>query len=72
MPKELTLNVNGDKYNIQISYPTETAQDNVKVQAPPVEQLNTPAASNGSAKYILSPLEGKFYLTNPPGNMRTI
>ncbi|MDF1696889.1 MAG: oxaloacetate decarboxylase [Saprospiraceae bacterium] len=63
MPKELTLNVNGDKYNIQISYPTETAQDNVKVQAPPIEQLNTPAASNGVAKYILSPLEGKFYLT---------
>ena len=65
MPKELILNVNGDKYNIQISYPDGSPQDNVAVQTPPAQELNpAPAAeSNGQANYIVSPLEGKFYLT---------
>lgn len=63
MPKELTLNVNGDKYNIQISYPSESPQDNVAIQSPAPKELNTSASLNGDAKYILSPLEGKFYLT---------
>jgi len=63
MPKELTLNVNGDKYNIQISYPDGSPQDNVAVQSSPAQELNKAAASNGVAKYIVSPLEGKFYLT---------
>lgn len=62
MPKELFLNVNGDKYNVQISYPDGSPQDNVKVDTPPVKDF-TPPSSNGTAKYILSPLEGKFYLT---------
>lgn len=63
MPKALTLNVNGEKYNIQISYPDGSPQDNVTVQAPPAQELNGAAISSEDAKFILSPLEGKFYLT---------
>lgn len=63
MPKTLDLNVNGEKYHIQISYPTEAAQDNTAVQAPPAEELNGTPTLSGDAKFILSPLEGKFYLT---------
>ena len=64
MPKELTLDVNGEKYNIQISYPNGSPQDNVSVQTPPAPEFIPPIVpSGGEAKYILSPLEGKFYLT---------
>jgi len=31
MPKEVQLNVNGEHYNVRISYPTEAAQDNTAV-----------------------------------------
>lgn len=63
MPKQLSLNVNGEQYNVQISYPTEAAQDNTKVQSPPMQDFVPPPSSNGVGKYITSPLEGKFYLT---------
>ncbi len=63
-PKELNLNVNGENYNIRISYPNETAQDNTAVAATPTQEFIPPAQTNGvNAKYIVSPLEGKFYLT---------
>jgi pyruvate carboxylase subunit B len=63
MPRELNLNVNGEKYNIQISYPDGSAQDNVTIQKPAVKDFNGASTFTGEAKYILSPLEGKFYLT---------
>lgn len=63
MPKALTLNVNGEKYNIQISYPEGSAQDNVVVETPPAQEFNGASTFSGDAKFILSPLEGKFYLT---------
>ena len=64
MPKELNLNVNGEKYNVRISYPTEAAQDNTSITAVPKAELVPPTSSNdANAKYILAPLEGKFYLT---------
>ncbi len=64
MPKELNLNVNGEKYNVHISYPNETSQDNLAVASTPTQEFIPPAsANNASGKYILSPLEGKFYLT---------
>lgn len=62
MPKSLDLNVNGEKYHVQISYPTETAADNTAVAAPPAQAF-VPPASSGPSKYITAPLEGKFYLT---------
>ena len=64
MPKELNLNVNGEKYNVHISYPNETAQDNTSVAAIPTQEFIPPVLSNdANAKYIIAPLEGKFYLT---------
>ena len=64
MPKELNLNVNGERYNVHISYPTETAQDNTSVASIPKTAFVPPAPTNdANAKYILAPLEGKFYLT---------
>ena len=64
MPKELNLNVNGEKYNVLISYPSETAQDNTAVASTPTQEFVPPASSNeANAQYILAPIEGKFYLT---------
>ncbi len=63
MPKELNLNVNGEKYHIQISYPDGSVQENVNVQTPPSQEFNGTSTFAGDAKFILSPLEGKFYLT---------
>ncbi len=64
MPKELNLNVNGEKYNVRISYPNEAAQDNTSVAATPTQEFIPPASSNdANEKYIIAPLEGKFYLT---------
>jgi len=62
MPKEVQLNVNGEHYNVRISYPTEAAQDNTAVTTPPVQTLAAPS-NDANVKYITSPLEGKFYLT---------
>ena len=62
MPKEVQLNVNGEHYNVRISYPTEAAQDNTAVAMPSPASLAIPA-TDANARYITSPLEGKFYLT---------
>lgn len=62
MPKEVQLNVNGEHYNVRISYPTEAAQDNTAVATPSPASLAIPA-TDANARYITSPLEGKFYLT---------
>jgi pyruvate carboxylase subunit B len=62
MPRELHLDVNGEKYNVQISYPDGAPQDNLNVQSAATQEFSPPS-NNGVAKYILSPLEGKFYLT---------
>lgn len=64
MPKELNLNVNGEKYNVHISYPNETSQDNTSVASAPTQEFVPPVLSNdANTKYIVAPLEGKFYLT---------
>lgn len=62
MPKELNLNVNGEKYHVSITYPDGSPQDNVSVTDTPKLDF-VPPVSDANAKYILSPLEGKFYLT---------
>ncbi len=62
MPKELHLNVNGDKYHVHISYPDGSTQDNVSVQSPAMKEF-VPPSSNDEGKFIVAPLEGKFYLT---------
>jgi pyruvate carboxylase subunit B len=62
-PKELNLNVNGENYNIKISYPNGTAQDNTSVTSIPTQEFIPPQTNVANAKFIVAPLEGKFYLT---------
>jgi len=62
MPKELNLNVNGEKYNVQITYPTESTPQSDVSSTPATPQADS-TPNDANAKYILSPLEGKFYLT---------
>jgi pyruvate carboxylase subunit B len=63
-PKEIDIEVNGEVFNVKISYPNGKAVDNKKVKnksklvEPPI-----PTPENGRYDYISAPLEGKFYLT---------
>ena len=58
-PKDLVVDVDGQKYKVKISYPGQSENN----------QQVTPAAANnvsdssGPGKFINSPLEGKFFLT---------
>ena len=61
-PKALDLEVNGQKYHVKISYP---GQDNTAVNTviDTASPTTTAAVADANSKYILAPLEGKFYLT---------
>ena len=61
MPKSLVINVEGQNYNVSIDYP-EGDQKNAAAAAP-ANNATQPAATPSNAKYVLAPLEGKFYLT---------
>ena len=52
MPKQITVNVNGQNYQVSIAYGAE---------APAQAAENTVAAPAGEGEDILAPLEGKFY-----------
>jgi pyruvate carboxylase subunit B len=71
-PKELHVEVNGEKYVVNISYPEVNGNGtnghgtnghgtngNTSNAAP----VNTPAQTNGQLKEVTAPLEGKFFLT---------
>ena len=62
-PKALDLEVNGQKYHVKISYP---GQDNTAVNTG-IDSSGSPEANvtpnDANSKFILAPLEGKFYLT---------
>lgn len=60
MPSQINVDVNGEKYLVKISYPDQSSESQ-KVDA--IEQKPISMSSNGVAKYITSPLEGKFFLT---------
>jgi len=55
-PTTLNVNVNGEEFKVTVSYGDATAKQSE------VNPASTPIAS-GEVKKILSPLEGKFYLT---------
>ncbi|MDA8692701.1 oxaloacetate decarboxylase [Saprospiraceae bacterium] len=59
-PKDLVVDVDGQKYKVKISYPGQTESSNQSVAATNVE---TAPDTSGPGKYINSPLEGKFFLT---------
>lgn len=71
-PKELHVEVNGEKYVVNISYPEVNGNGtngqgtnghgtngNTSHAAP----ANTPVQTNGQLKEVTAPLEGKFFLT---------
>jgi len=65
MPRKLTVNVNGTKYNVGIEYPDQVNDNpsptNNVAAAPPAE------ITAGEGHLVTSPLEGKFFLTKSPG-----
>ena len=59
-PKDLVVDVDGQKYKVKISYPDQAENTNQIANSEKVE----PTPDTGSpGKYINSPLEGKFFLT---------
>lgn len=65
-PKSMTVEVNGEKFNVSISYDGAVVGD-VNAPSPASVPLPTPS-SNGATKEILAPLEGTAYLTKDPGD----
>ena len=65
LPKEINIDVNGEKFNVKISYPgsqkTQIGSGTSSSSAPVAPQEILPA--NGQYQYISAPIEGKFYLT---------
>ena len=62
-PEALTLTVNGETYKVNVAYgdaPAPAAQQ--------AAQSAAPVASSGAANEVLSPLEGKFFLTKAAGD----
>ncbi len=62
-PEVLTLTVNGETYKVNVAYgdaPVPAAQQ--------AAQSAAPVASSGAANEVLSPLEGKFFLTKAAGD----
>ena len=58
-PKSLNINVNGEQFKVSIAYDGQEAATNTMPTASPAPM----PADNGNYQTILSPLEGKFYLT---------
>ena len=61
-PKQITVDVNGEKFKVAISYDdaSTTTESNAASAAPIATPVST---SNGDYRTIDAPLEGKFYLT---------
>lgn len=61
-PKSLDIEVNGEKYKVNISYPDQV---NEATKSPTSKSSKDPepSESGGVASYILAPLEGRFFLT---------
>ena len=62
-PEVLTLTVNGETYKVNVAYGDAPAP---AVQTASAAQASAPVS--GDAKEILSPLEGKFFLTKAAGD----
>jgi pyruvate carboxylase subunit B len=64
-PSEMNVEVDGQMYNVKISYPNSS-----KKTSPEASQANTDApkpSANGVYKTVTAPLEGKFFLTKDSG-----
>jgi len=62
-PSSMIVDVDGEKFHVSVSYGgSESAAPAQEVAAAPAAAPVAPAV-NGTAKEIIAPLEGKFYLT---------
>ena len=65
-PATMLIDVNGEKFNVSVSYGDNHPADSVATvnSVPELSRIDVPVpAVNGTSKEILAPLEGKFYLT---------
>ena len=66
MPKSMVVDVNGEKYQVNIAYPDASSTSAPAAAAAATGGAATPSPA-AEGKYITSPLEGKFYLTKTSG-----
>ena len=60
-PSTMFVDVDGEKFKVSVSYGQGVAEE---ANSPAPKKEETPISTiNGSAKEVLAPLEGKFYLT---------
>ncbi len=64
-PKSLTIDVNGEKFQVNIEYPESGSATSVASNSANAAAVAAPVVTAGN--YVLSPLEGKFYLTKNTG-----
>ncbi|MFV0346753.1 MAG: biotin/lipoyl-containing protein [Bacteroidales bacterium] len=63
-PSSMLINVNGESFNVSVSYPNTDSSAPLSTLETPNVPSSTPAPiASYSAKEVLAPLEGKFYLT---------
>jgi len=60
-PKSLVIEVNGEKFNVNIDYPTDGGSSKPDDITAKSSSSTPPIITEG--KYVISPLEGKFFLT---------
>lgn len=65
-PRQMDIEVNGQTYKVKIKYPGQEEKDtDAKIESVEDRSATSDISTNGSvdSKYVLAPLEGKFYLT---------
>lgn len=65
-PKKLNVEVNGEKFVVNVSYGDSNGTPAVEESAPVAVPAKEPVAVGGAVKEIIAPLEGKFFLTKDP------
>lgn len=66
LPSVIDIEIGNEKYSVRVSYPGQKSGNVTPVISVPVPSHEP---SNGNAHYIVSPLEGKFFLTKDSGEI---
>lgn len=62
-PKQITVDINGEKFKVAISYDDQGTSNDAVASSAATAPTDQNSSSNGAFKTIEAPLEGKFYLT---------
>ena len=65
-PKSLSIDVNGEKFKVSVSYDGVPVAIEPATSAPEIAVPTQVASSNGLSKEIVAPLEGTVYMTKDP------